>query len=103
MVVVDPHGQTPDGRFTPLAKPAPLLADRPPNAARRGAGDAGGVSETLDTLTLLRRDLPSGPLLTAEQEQALARRMRGEDVRVPPPGDPRPTARAAQDRLVEAN
>jgi RNA polymerase sigma factor (sigma-70 family) len=58
---------------------------------------------SLDALTLLRRDLPREPLLTAEQEQALVLRTRGEDVRVPAPGDPRPTPRAAHDRLVEAN
>src|SRR6266508_6843104 len=47
--------------------------------------------------------LADSPLLTAEQERALARRMRGQDVRVPAPGDPRPSPRAAHDRLVEAN
>ena len=85
-----------------MANRALPLADRTLDAAHLGAADY-GLSGTLDTLTLLRRDLPGGPLLTADQEQALARRMRGEDVWVPPPGDPRPTARAAQDRLVEAN
>jgi RNA polymerase primary sigma factor len=57
----------------------------------------------LDTLALLLRDIPRGPLLTADQEWTLARRMRGEDVIVPPPGNPRPTAKAAHDRLVEEN
>ena len=57
----------------------------------------------LDTLALLLRDIPRGPLLTADQEWTLARRMRGEDVIVPPPGNPRPTAKAAHDRLVEQN
>lgn len=44
-----------------------------------------------------------GPLLTFEQEKALARRMRGQDVRVPPPGAARPTPEEAQHRLVTAN
>ena len=57
----------------------------------------------LDTLALLLRDIPRGPLLTADQEWSLARRMRGEDVIVPPPGNPRPTAKEAHDRLVEEN
>jgi RNA polymerase sigma factor (sigma-70 family) len=42
-------------------------------------------------------------LLTAEQETALARRMRGEDVTVPGPGESRPTSTAAHARLVEQN
>jgi RNA polymerase primary sigma factor len=42
-------------------------------------------------------------LLTAEQEVALARRLRGEDVRVPGPGESRPTPAQARDRLVEQN
>jgi RNA polymerase sigma factor (sigma-70 family) len=49
------------------------------------------------------RDLGRGPLLTAEQERALARRVRGEPAWVPPPGDPRPSPRAARDRLILAN
>jgi RNA polymerase primary sigma factor len=57
----------------------------------------------LDTLALLLRDIPRGPLLTADQEWTLARRMRGEDVIVPPPGNPRPTPKEAHDRLVEEN
>ena len=57
----------------------------------------------LDALALLLRDIPRGPLLTAEQEWTLARRMRGEDVIVPPPGNPRPSAKEAHDRLVEEN
>jgi RNA polymerase primary sigma factor len=57
----------------------------------------------LDTLALLLRDIPRGPLLTADQEWSLARRMRGEDAIVPPPGNPRPTAKEAHDRLVEEN
>jgi RNA polymerase primary sigma factor len=61
------------------------------------------ATESLDTLSLFFRDLPRGELLTAEQEWALARRLRGEDVRVPPPGDPRPTPAAARGRLVEQN
>jgi RNA polymerase sigma factor (sigma-70 family) len=59
--------------------------------------------EGLDALRLLLRDLPSGPPLTAEQEQALARRIRGEDVVVPAPGKARPTVREALDRMVEQN
>jgi len=61
------------------------------------------ATETLDTLSLFFRDVPSDDLLTAEQEWALARRMRGEDVTVPSPGDPRPTPLAARDRLVAQN
>ena len=57
----------------------------------------------LDTLALLLRDIPRGPLLTAEQEWTLARRMRGDDCIVPPPGELRPTPRRAHDRLVEEN
>jgi RNA polymerase sigma factor (sigma-70 family) len=43
----------------------------------------------------------NSPLLTAEQEVALARRIRGEHVRVPGPGNPRPTPAEACNRLVE--
>jgi RNA polymerase primary sigma factor len=57
----------------------------------------------LDSLALLMRDLPRGPLLTAEQEQALARRVQGIDVVVPPPGKPRPSRAEALDRLVAEN
>lgn len=57
----------------------------------------------LDVMSLLGRDIPKGPLLTGPQELALARRMRGQDVPVPPPGTARPTAREAHDRLVEQN
>jgi RNA polymerase primary sigma factor len=60
---------------------------------------AGGM----DSLALLLRDLPRGPLLTVEQEQALARRIKGEDVLVPPPGNSRPSVREALDRMVEQN
>jgi RNA polymerase primary sigma factor len=42
-------------------------------------------------------------LLSAKQEQGLARRARGEDVTVPPPGDARPSPEAALSRLVESN
>jgi RNA polymerase sigma factor (sigma-70 family) len=58
--------------------------------------DADGLGQFLATI-------PRGPLLTAAQEWALARRVRGEDVRVPPPGDARPTAAEARDRLVTEN
>jgi RNA polymerase primary sigma factor len=61
------------------------------------------ATESLDTLSLFFRDVPGDELLTAEQEWALARRMRGEQLPVPPPGDPRPTAGAARDRLVAQN
>jgi RNA polymerase primary sigma factor len=61
------------------------------------------TDNTLDTLALLFRDIPSGPLLTVEQEIALARRAHGEDVRVPPPGHPCPTPEEAIQRLVEQN
>jgi RNA polymerase primary sigma factor len=61
------------------------------------------ATDTLDTLSLFFRDVPSDDLLTAEQEWALARRMRGEDVPVPAPGDPRPTPLAARDRLIAQN
>src|SRR5262245_11154036 len=59
--------------------------------------------ETPTSLGLLMRNLRRGPLLTAEQEQALARRARGEVAWVPPPGEPFPTAFAARNRLIEAN
>jgi RNA polymerase primary sigma factor len=58
---------------------------------------------SLPELGLLMRDIGDAPLLTAEQEWALARRGRGEDVRVPPPGAPRPSPAEAKQRLVEAN
>jgi len=61
------------------------------------------VDEALNTLSLLMRDLRHRPLLTFEQEQALARRAHGGAEWVPPPGDPRPTEAAARGRLVEAN
>jgi RNA polymerase primary sigma factor len=61
------------------------------------------ATNTLDALSQFFRDVPSDDLLTAEQEWALARRIRGEDVPVPAPGDPRPTPLAARDRLVEQN
>jgi len=59
--------------------------------------------KNLDALTQLRRELPRLPLLTPEQEVALARRIRGENVVVPAPGEPRPTPEAALARLVEQN
>src|SRR5262245_43923461 len=70
---------------------------------KRGArrGDADGVPASLDVMALFRRDLPRRPLLTIEQEQALARRIRGEDIAVPPPGPARPTPAEARERLVE--
>src|SRR5262245_36120418 len=52
-------------------------------------------------MTLFRRELPRRPLLTIDQEQALARRIQGEDVAVPPPGPSRPSPAEARDRLVE--
>jgi RNA polymerase sigma factor (sigma-70 family) len=75
--------------------PTPLPATTAPPSAEPPAGP-------LDALSQLRRELPKG-LLTAEQEVALARRMRGEDVVVPGPGPGRPTPREAHDRLVEQN
>jgi RNA polymerase primary sigma factor len=57
----------------------------------------------LDVLSLFFRDVGAAPLLTATQEWALARRMRGEDVPVPPPGERRPAPHAARNRLVEQN
>lgn len=57
----------------------------------------------LGLLSLLVRDIPKGPLLAAEQEWALARRLRGEDVSVPPPGDPYPSPQEAHNRLIEQN
>jgi RNA polymerase primary sigma factor len=57
----------------------------------------------LDALSLLVRDVGRRPLLTAEQEWALARRVRGEPARVPPPGEPCPAPAAARNRLVEEN
>jgi RNA polymerase primary sigma factor len=56
-----------------------------------------------DALSLFVRDVPSGPLLTGPQEQALARRARGEDVPVPPPGPSRPTPAEAEDRMIQSN
>jgi RNA polymerase primary sigma factor len=61
------------------------------------------ADQPLDTLSLFFNDVGAAPLLTAEQEWALARRTRGENVVVPPPGNPRPTAREARDRLIEQN
>jgi RNA polymerase primary sigma factor len=57
----------------------------------------------LDVLSLFFHDVGAAPLLTAEQEWALARRIRGEDAPVPAPGERRPTPRAARNRLVEQN
>jgi RNA polymerase primary sigma factor len=57
----------------------------------------------LGAFAMFLRDMPAGPLLTAEQEWALARRARGQDVRVPPPGEARPTAERALERLVTQN
>src|SRR5439155_10416834 len=59
--------------------------------------------EALDALSLFLRDMPRGPLLTAAQEWALARRMRGEDVTVPGPGASRPTPLEAHHRLMTEN
>jgi RNA polymerase nonessential primary-like sigma factor len=59
------------------------------------------VPASLPALALLRRDLPQRPPLTREQEEALVRRFRGEDVVVPPPGDPRPSSAKACERLIE--
>jgi RNA polymerase primary sigma factor len=86
-----------------------VLATAPPttrDSAQTGAHRAATTDDTpasLDALAFLMRSLPRGPLLTAEQEEALVRRLRGEDVRVPPPGDPCPSPRQAHDRLVEEN
>jgi RNA polymerase primary sigma factor len=79
-----PADERPDERWT--AEPSAL----------QDAGDLGAFA-------LFLRDMPRGPLLTAEQEWALARRARGEDVRVPPPGEPRPTPEGARERLVTQN
>jgi RNA polymerase primary sigma factor len=56
-----------------------------------------------DALSLFFRDVPTGPLLTGPQEQALTRRARGEDVSVPPPGPSRPTPAQAEDRMIQSN
>jgi RNA polymerase sigma factor (sigma-70 family) len=56
-----------------------------------------------DALTLMLRAIPRGPLLTAAQEIALARRRRGEDVPVPAPGPRFPSGEAASARLIEQN
>jgi RNA polymerase sigma factor (sigma-70 family) len=56
----------------------------------------------LDSMAQLRRGL-SDQLLTAQQEIALARRIRGQDVVVPGPGRARPTPEEAEHRLVEQN
>ena len=61
------------------------------------------VAESLDALSLFFREVPGDELLTAEQERALARRMRGEDVSVPGPGAARPTPQEARDRMVAQN
>src|SRR5213592_4239036 len=61
------------------------------------------TTETLDALSQIRREVPKAALLTAEQEEALARRVRGEDAVVPDLGDPRPGPRDAHARLVEHN
>lgn len=59
--------------------------------------------ETGDNLELYLNDIREGVLLTAEQEWALARRIRGEDVKVPPPGNKYPSLLEARDRLIESN
>src|SRR4051794_24639327 len=69
---------------------------------RRAAPDE-GADRGIEPLQLLLRDMPRGPLLTSDQELALARRARGEAVVVPPPGDPRPTPEAARRRIIEQN
>jgi RNA polymerase primary sigma factor len=58
---------------------------------------------TLDAMGLFLSDLAGSALLTPAQEQALARRLHGARVRVPPPGEPLPTPEDALRRLVEAN
>jgi RNA polymerase primary sigma factor len=60
-------------------------------------------SASVDVLDLFFRDIGRRPLLTAAQEVALVRRMRGEEVGVPPPGHPHPTPHEAHNRLVEEN
>jgi RNA polymerase primary sigma factor len=69
-----------------------------PDRSLRVPGPAG-----LDVLELFFQDLGMHPLLTARQEIALVRRMRGENVRVPGPGNPVPSAHEAHNRLVEQN
>jgi RNA polymerase primary sigma factor len=61
------------------------------------------TQDPLDSFGQFLREIPSGPLLSAEQERALARRILGLDARVPPPGDPRPDPAAALARMVTAN
>jgi hypothetical protein len=81
-------------------------ARRTVRAGRRGVAAAEGEPDRalgLDSPTLLMRDLRHGPLLTSEQERALARRARGELARVPPPGDPRPSPAGARTRLIRDN
>jgi RNA polymerase primary sigma factor len=56
-----------------------------------------------DGLSTFFSSIPRGPLLTAAQETALARRARGEDVPVPRPGEARPSPHDAHNRLIEEN
>jgi RNA polymerase primary sigma factor len=56
-----------------------------------------------DGLSTFFSTIPRGPLLTAAQEAALARRARGEDVAVPRPGEARPSPHDAHNRLIEEN
>jgi RNA polymerase sigma factor (sigma-70 family) len=56
-----------------------------------------------DGLSTFFSSIPRGPLLTAAQESALARRARGDDVPVPRPGEARPSPHDAHNRLVEEN
>jgi RNA polymerase primary sigma factor len=85
-----------------LADPPELTAEHDPDP-QRGQPPAVGDPAELSAFALFLRDMPAGPLLTADQEWSLARRARGQDVRVPPPGEARPTAERALERLVTQN
>ncbi len=85
-------------RVNPIALPIPLVRTTRPSRPTRDE-----MPEKMEILSMLRRDLPAVPLLTAEQEWALGRRRRGEAVRVPAPGKPYPTPAEACNRLIEQN
>ena len=64
------------------------------------------IGDELTPLTQLINDsyrIAGSDLLTFDQEKALARRLKGEKITVPPPGDPFPTASEAESRLIASN
>lgn len=64
------------------------------------------IGDELTPLTQLMNDshvIAGDDLLTFDQEKALARRLKGATVTVPPPGDPTPTPKEAEERLIASN